>query len=361
MLIGMDKHELDTPALWVDLDTMENNIRLLATYFREAGVAWRPHIKGIKVPAIAHKLLRAGAVGITCAKLSEAETMASAGITDILVANQIVGLQKIVRLVYMRRTADVMVAVDDLSNAKQISDMAEENGVTVRVLIEVDVGMHRAGLQPGEAVVRLAKELTKLQGIDLTGVMAWEGHAAPLTDPKEKEQTVKKAIGSLVCSAEMCREAGIDIDIVSCGGSSTYTVTSHIPGVTEIEAGGATFTDVTYSRRGVHTTPAIFLLATVTSRPTSTRAIIDAGRKAMDGQNSMPIPRDLPGATLSSLHAEHGLLDLDGQDVSLGVGDKLDFVIGYGDNTLYQHSTLYGVRGENVESVWEIAARGCLT
>ena len=149
--------------------------------------------------------------------------------------------------------------------------------------------------------------------------------------------------------------------IVSCGGSGTYTITARIPGVTEIEAGGAVFSDVTYRSWGVELDPSLFVQATVTSRPTPTRAIVDAGRKAMDGQTSMPMPRDIVGVTLSSLHAEHGLLELTGEDVKLRVGDKLDFIVGYGDNTVYQHDVLYGVRKGEVEVVWPILARGKLT
>ena len=363
MIIGKDKWELDTPALWVDLDLMESNIQRLAAFFKEAGVAWRPHTKGIKVPAIAHKLLDAGAIGVTCAKLSEAETMVAAGIKDILIANQVVGAQKVTRLANLRRQCDVIVTVDSLENVTEISQAATEKEVTIRVLIEVDAGMHRAGLQPGEPVLRFAKEVARFssQGIELAGVMAYEGHTCDIADPEEKRRQVHVAIEPVVRSSEMCRKAGFSMPIVSCGGSGTYTITARIPGVTEIEAGGAVFSDVTYRSWGVELDPSLFVQATVTSRPTPTRAIVDAGRKAMDGQTSMPEPRDVGGATVSSLHAEHGLLELAGKDVKLRVGDKLDFIVGYGDNTVYQHDVLYGVRKGKVEVVWPILGRGKLT
>jgi D-serine deaminase-like pyridoxal phosphate-dependent protein len=128
-IVGQEKWQLDTPALWVDLDLMEANIQTLARFFREAGVAWRPHTKGIKVPAIAHMALDAGAIGVTCAKLSEAEVLAATGVKDILIANQVVGAGKVARLVSLRRHADVMVAVDSLENVQEISQTAARAGV----------------------------------------------------------------------------------------------------------------------------------------------------------------------------------------------------------------------------------------
>lgn len=361
MIVGKDKLTLDTPALWVDLDIMENNIAQLAGYFRQAGVAWRPHTKGIKVPAIAHKLIEAGAIGVTCAKLSEAEVMAAGGIKDILVANQVVGETKVTRLAHLQRHADVMVAVDSLENAQEISQAAMRAGVTVRVLIEINSGMNRCGLEPGQAVVDFAKKIVGLPGLRLAGVMAWEGHAVPIRDPEEKKRVVHAAVGSLVRSAEMCRAAGIEIPIVSCGGSGTYTITAHIPGVTEIQAGGAVFTDVAYRNWGVPLEPSLFVLATVVSRPTPTRAIVDAGRKAMNGEVAMPQPRYLSGVKVVSLSAEHGTLELQSPDIPLRVGEKIDFIVGYGDNTVYLHDYLYGIRRGKVEVVWPILGRGKLT
>ncbi len=145
-IVGQEKWQLDTPALWVDLDLMEHNIQVLAQFFREAGVAWRPHTKGIKVPAIAHVALDAGAIGVTCAKLSEAEVLAAAGVKDILIANQVVGASKVARLASLRRHADVMVAVDSLENVQEISQTAVRAGVVIRVLIEVNTGMNRCGM-----------------------------------------------------------------------------------------------------------------------------------------------------------------------------------------------------------------------
>lgn len=360
MIIGKDKSSIPTPALWVDLDLMEQNIARLSRFFREARVAWRPHIKGIKVPAIAHMLLEAGAIGVTCAKLGEAEVMAAAGIRDILVANEIVGAEKVTRLVNLRRHADVMVAVDSLGNAQEISNAASALGVHVRVLIEVNSGMNRCGVEPGQPVVDVAMKVAKLPGIDLAGLMGWEGHVVPIADPAEKKRCCEEAVGSLIRSAEMCRRSGLKMPIVSCGGSGTYWITALIPGVTEIQAGGAVFCDLAYRRWGVNLDCSLFVRATVISRPSESRAVADAGRKAMNGEMIMPEARGMKGVRLAKLNAEHGLLELEGSQVPLRIGDQIDFIVGYGDNTVFLHDQLFGVRSGKVEVVWDITARGKL-
>ena len=361
MNIGMDKSSLDTPVLWVDLDSMERNIAHLSELFRQAGVAWRPHIKGIKVPAIAHQLLNAGAIGVTCAKLSEAQVMAAAGIRDILVANQVVGPMKVTRLANLRQDADVMVAVDSLENVREISQVASSLGVRIRVLIEVNLGMNRCGVEPGQPAVDLATRVAELPGVQVAGVMAWEGHVRPIADPEEKKRACHKAVGSLVRSVEMIRAAGLEAPIVSCGGSGTHRITSHIPGVTEIQAGGAVFSDVAYRSWGVETECSLFVLATVVSRPTAYRAVVDAGFKAMNGWTAMPELRSIQEACLTVLDAEHGIMELESPDVPLQVGDKIDFIIGYGDTTIYLHDQLFGLRNDRLETVWDIQARGKLT
>ncbi|MCX6022868.1 MAG: alanine racemase [Chloroflexi bacterium] len=173
-VVGLPKEALDTPALLVDLDVMEQNIERIARVCREAGVQWRPHTKGQKIPAIAHMEIAAGAVGVTCAKLSEAEVMAAAGIRDILIANQIVGEQKILRLVNLRRPADVIVSVDNADNVAALDAAARAKGVRLRVVVEVNTGMDRAGVEPGDPVVEMARRISQCDGFVFAGVMGWE-------------------------------------------------------------------------------------------------------------------------------------------------------------------------------------------
>ena len=217
--IGQPKTALDTPVLLVDLDVMEANTAKMAKTFRDQKVNWRPHTKGMKIPALAHWLIKAGAIGITCAKLGEAEVMAAGGIGDILVANQIVGPVKIQRLVNLQRYSDVMVAVDDWDNIEEIDAAAVALGVRVRVLIEVNTGMNRAGTLPGQPTVDLAKKAVALKGVKLAGLMTWEAHTLRLTDPAEKRKAIEEAIATFLTTAEACRAAGVELRILSCGGT----------------------------------------------------------------------------------------------------------------------------------------------
>ena len=359
-LIGRDLSALDTPALWVDLDLLDKNIRYFSEYFKAAHVAWRPHTKGIKIPALAHRMISAGAIGVTCAKLSEAEVMAAGGVKDILIANEVVGESKVLRLAHLNRFADVMVAVDDLDNARQISAAAYELGVSVRVLVEIDSGMHRCGLQPGRATLEFCSRIMELPGIALAGLMAWEGHVVKIEDPARKKLETEIAVGCLVETAALCREAGLPISIVSCGGTGSYMISSHIVGVTEIQAGGGVFGDVTYQSWGAQTEPSLFILSTIISHPSADRAVIDAGRKAMNVEYSMPRVKDLPGVELEHCTAEHGILKVDPIIANVKVGDRLNLVAGYEDLTVFLHDQLVGVRAGVVEAVWDIQARGKL-
>ena len=359
--VGADRHACDTPALQVDLDVMEANIARIARCCRENGIAWRPHTKGIKVPEIAHKLLQAGASGITCAKLGEAEAMAAAGFSDILIANQIVGRQKIARLMQLRRRADVIVSVDDRGNILELAEAARRAGFRQRVVIEIQIGIRRAGADPGDAVVDLARFIASQDGLQFAGVMGWEGHAAPMTDPTAKSAAVSAAVAELVRSAEACRAVGLEAPIVSCGGTGTYWLSAAQPGVTEIQAGGGIWGDVHYRTHfGVDHPYALHLMATVISRPYPQRIVCDAGKKAMSGDVALPLPLALEGIKQVRLSAEHSTIELEAPNTALRVGDHLDFVIGYSDTTVHLHDTMYGVRGGRIETIWRILDRGVM-
>ncbi|MFM8681686.1 MAG: alanine racemase, partial [Alphaproteobacteria bacterium] len=225
--VGRRKSELDTPVLLVDLDRMEANIAAIAGACRAAGVSWRPHFKGIKVPAISLRAMAAGAIGITCAKLGEAEVAAAAGIRDILVANQVVTPLKMERLARLRRSADPVVAVDDAGNVDALGEAARRAGVVLRVVSEVDIGKRRAGALPGEPVVALARRIAATQGLSFAGIMGWEAQAVGIADPAEKQRCVADAIALLAGSARDCAAAGLPCAIVSCGGTGTIRYTMH--------------------------------------------------------------------------------------------------------------------------------------
>jgi D-serine deaminase-like pyridoxal phosphate-dependent protein len=332
----------------------------VAHFVQTAGVHWRPHTKGIKTPAIAHQLLAAGAIGITCAKLSEAEVMAAAGISQILVANQVVGAQKITRLVNLLKHAEVIVCVDNAENVAALGAAARTKGVTAGVLIEVNNGMERAGVLPGQPTLALARRVAETPGVRLRGLMAWEGHTLSAHDAAEKRQKIEQSVGQLLASAELCRDDGLPIEIVSCGGSGTYQVTATIPGVTEIQAGGCIFGDVTYQGYGVPTEPALFVQTMVTSRPTPQRVILDAGFKTLPRGYATPEPQGVGAVKSFVFSAEHGNLALAEPNETLKIGDLVDVLVGYSDATVFLHDQLYGVRDGCVETVWPIAGRGMI-
>jgi D-serine deaminase-like pyridoxal phosphate-dependent protein len=360
--VGRPIAELDTPAMLIDIDAMDRNIAHIAGSLRERGVAWRPHAKGHKTPAIAHRQLAAGAIGVTCAKLGEAEVFAASGVGDILIANQVVGPIKARRLAALVASsgADVAVAVDAPANVAELDAAAGEFGVRPRVVIEVDSGMNRSGVAPGEATVRLAETVAAAPNLRFAGVMAWEGHAVAINDAPERRDTIARAIERLVESAEACRAAGLSVEIVSCGGSGTYLHAALQPGITEIQAGGATLGDVFYRELESPAEPALALMAQVTSRPTSHRIILDCGRKTVDPSQRPPVPRGIDGVAKIGFSAEHATIALDRPAEAPRPGDRVFFDIGYHDQALHLHENLFAVRDGVVVAVWPTLARGKL-
>lgn len=358
--IGQSKYELDTPALMIDLNLLERNIAEMAGRCKAAGVDWRPHTKGHKTPAIAHKAIEAGAIGVTCAKLGEAEVMVAGGIKDILVANQVVGESKVNRLVNLRRHGDVMVAIDDQAHIDAISKAATKIGVNVRVMIEVNVGMDRCGVEPGEETADLAEAAEAAPGVTYAGIMGYEGHAMHLPD-KEKEAECIRCAGLLLKTVAALKSRGLHADIVSAGGTGTLAFTPALDGITEIQAGGGAMMD-TFYRHGLHVKTldqALRMLVTVVSHRGADRAVMDAGRKTFGGPQ-MPEVVGRPDITVEGLSAEHGKFALDGSGDAIQVGHKLELVSGYSDMTVFLHNQMYGIRNDRVETVWDIQGRGKL-
>jgi D-serine deaminase-like pyridoxal phosphate-dependent protein len=360
-VVGRSKYEIDTPALVVDLPTMERNIATMAKRIIGSGKNWRPHTKGQKIPAVAHMELAAGAMGVTCAKLGEAEVMAGAGIRDILIANQIVGEQKATRLANLRRHADVIVCVDSAENVAELSAAMQAKGVELRVLIELNVGMNRSGVLPGQPVLDLARKVADAPSLRLAGLMAWEANCTGLLDQAAKRECIEHSLGLLTSSADLCRREGLPIDIVSCGGTGTYWISATIPGVTEMQAGGGIFNDVHYAEDfGLDHEFALTIMTTVISRPAPDRIIVDAGRKTMSCDAAMPRPLGLGEVESVGLSAEHGKVILKQPSETPRIGDRLEFIVGYSDTTTFLHDEMYGIRDGNVEVVWPILGRGKL-
>ncbi|MFP3895501.1 MAG: DSD1 family PLP-dependent enzyme [Anaerolineales bacterium] len=356
--VGLPKKELDTPALCLDIEALEKNIQEMADYFTHRDATLRPHTKTHKTPLIARMQIEAGAIGVTCAKLGEAEVMACAGIRDMLIANQIVGTRKITRLVNLAAHTDVMVAVEDERNALALSEAAQIKGVELRVLVEVDVGMGRCGTAPEEPSFELAQRLVELPGLRFEGIMGYEGHAVMIEDFEEREKVAHEAMAKLVATRDFIQEQGIEVEIVSGGGTGTYQITGNYPGVTEIQAGSYATMDGRYHRVGMEFRHALTVVAQVISTR-GDRAITDAGMKTLTPEFGMPGVLDPQGWKATKLSEEHGFLQRE-EGEPLQPGDVVELIPSHGCTTINLHDAYYVTRDGVVEAVWPIAARGAI-
>ena len=359
-LIGMHKTELDTPALLIDLDKMESNIQTMADYFTTVNAVLRPHLKTHKTPMLAHKQIAAGAIGITCAKLGEAEAVIHAGIRDVLIANQIIGRQKIARLVNLAKQSEIMVAVDNAQNVTDISAAAAAKGVTVRILIEMNTGMNRCGVEPGQPALELARHVLRSPNLQFEGLMGYEGHTVAKPNYAERKAAARQSVQLLVDTKHHLEKHGVPVSIMSGGGTGTFSITGSVPEMTEVQAGSYIFMDATYGNVegvGEHFACALTVLATVVSRPTPERVIVDTGMKVLAKEFGIPQPLGIEGLEMAGLSEEHGKMNADAS-VSLTPGDKLEILPTHCCTTVNLHDRYYGIRDGIVESVWDIAARG---
>ncbi|MGE3961530.1 MAG: DSD1 family PLP-dependent enzyme [Dehalococcoidia bacterium] len=358
-LIGQPVAALDTPALWVDLDALDHNITTMAGICAEHGIDWRPHVKASKSPDLAKRLIAGGACGITCAKVGEAEVMAEAGVTNILIANEIVGPRKIDRLVGLAARATLCVAVDDERNLREVSAAAARAGVHIDVLVDINVGANRCGVSPAKAA-ELAQLAIELPGVALRGLMGYEGHVMGM-GPEDKEAESARAADILREAIASLRAAGIEPRVVSGGGTGNYWIASMLGALTELQAGGGVLLDQSYSdqMKVPGHRHALFLTAQIVSTAVAGRAIADAGWKASGMHTGLPRVVDPGGLEVLRLNAEHTILSR-AEGAGIDPGDRVTMIPHYSDSTMLLHRTLYAVRKGVVEAVWPITAAGML-
>lgn len=362
--VGLHKFELNTPALLVDLSSLEKNLNSMSAFFADREVNLRPHVKTYNAtPVLAQMQLEAGSIGVTCAKLSEAEILADSGITDILIANQIVGRRKIEQLAQLAKTTDIMVAVDSKENVAELSDIADDSGVTIRVLVEVNIGHNRCGVSPYEPAQELSRVVTESPGLKYMGLMGYDGHCTLKVDESEREALSRKANELLADTRFFIENSGIEVPIVSAGGTFTYRFAAEIDGITEIQAGTYLLMDTAFKEHGVHEfDPALSVLSTVISRPSYPSeidlAIIDTGRKSISPILGMPEVKHPSGANLFSLSQEHGRVSLASDGARLKVGDKIELWVRDANGTVNQFDKFYAVRNDIVEDIWFIPGCG---
>ena len=289
--------------------------------------------------------------------------MAAGGIRDILVANQLFGPRKMQRLVEVCRQADLIVTVDHPDQVRAIGEATHAAGLSARAIVEVDIGLHRAGVAPDGPAVELGRAVEAQPGLELAGMMGYEGHLLTIEDPEQKEREIRAALGQLIETRDAFLAAGLPCPIVSAGGTGSYAITMTQPGITELQAGGLIFMDAFYRQkcRVEAFDFALKLVCTVVSRPVPARAVIDAGRKSVHADHATPlVVGHEHHIRVARLSAEHGELDLDESAHGLRIGDRLELIPGYSDMTNVLHNQFYGIRDGRVEAVWPLLARGKL-
>ncbi|MGI9332333.1 MAG: DSD1 family PLP-dependent enzyme [Gammaproteobacteria bacterium] len=364
---GMALGEVDTPSLVVELGAVERNVARMAEATREAGVRLRPHAKTHKCGAIALAQMSAGAVGVCCQKVSEAAAMAAAGVTDVLVSNQIVGQRKIERLADLARTTSVGVCVDDARNVAALGAAAQAAGVELEVLVEIDVGARRCGVLPGAPAVALAEAVSATEGLRFGGLQAYQGSAQHLRTPDERSAAIENAITATGETVAKLQAAGFECRTVAGAGTGTFDLEAASGVYNELQAGSYVFMDADYARNldagGSPITTfehSLFMYATVMSTPSEERVIIDAGLKSMSVDSGLPIVSDWPGLEYVSASDEHGNLAVGADARRPALGEKLMLIPGHCDPTVNLYDWLVAVRDGRVEALWPVDARGAV-
>jgi D-serine deaminase-like pyridoxal phosphate-dependent protein len=355
----MKLHEIPTPALVVDLATMERNIQRMAEFYAGTGTSVRPHFKAHKTPAIARRQLAAGSCsGLTCATVGEAEVVVRETLTDdVLIANQVLGPGKAARVAALALRCDVKVAVDSDTGLEDITRAATAAGVEVGVLVDVNVGLPRCGIAPGEPALELARRVSETEGVQLRGMMGYEGHVVGLKDRSEREARAAKAMDRLLSSVRLVREAGLPCEIVSAGGTGTFDITGRLEGITEVQAGSYVLMDTDYDQLGTPFELAFTVLGTVLSRPRPELCVTDAGHKACTQDHGNPLVKGIEGASVLFLSDEHASITIPA-DGTIAPGDRIELYPSHIDPTINLHDVMFAVSGDDVVETWPIAARG---
>jgi len=358
------RDEIPTPALLLDLDAFEFNVARMAGHLRERGKAFRPHGKTHKCPEVARALIGAGAVGVCAARLSEAEVFSAHGIGGLLVTTAVVGRLKIGRAVALAsRAPDTTFCVDDAANVREINDAAGGRGEPIRVAVDLYFG--RTGIPPGAPALELVRVINSLPHVRFVGLQAYDGQAAHTTPFDARGVRTRASIEQAVETRRMIEQDGTECPLVTGGSTGTYRFDSEIDGMTELQPGSFVFMDLDYERIGGHEGPeyrdfknALTVMTTVVSRPPGF-AIVDGGYKAFSTDRPFtPRPVDLDGIAYGWAGDEHGRLNLEHATREIAVGDRIQFIPPHCDPTVNLYDRMHAMRGDRVEAVWPIAARG---
>jgi D-serine deaminase-like pyridoxal phosphate-dependent protein len=361
----MHRKELSTPALTIDLDILEDNLNRMAHYCKEHGLGLRPHTKTHKTPELARMQVDRGAVGLTVAKVGEAEVMADAGLDDILVAYPVWGVEKLRRLAKLARGRNILLSLDNEATACELSRAMAAQDATIGVLVEFDSGLGRCGLEPGIACVELATKVTKLEGLRFRGLMTYFGSIWGTEDERRAEAAhVAGRVGHAIRGFE---DARIPIEIVSGGSTPAALLTESIPGITEIRPGTYVYNDLNTFYQGACNLGecAARIVTTVVSTAVAGRAIVDAGSKTFSSDLLGSGPKsgygyivEAPDAKLFNLSEEHGSVDISNSASRLNVGEVVTVIPNHVCATVNMHDDAFLVRNDQVVGQWRVAGRG---
>lgn len=359
------RDDIPTPALLLDLDRFEANLSRMTGFLRERGKAFRPHGKTHKCPEIAHRFAAAGAVGACTARLSEAEVFAAHGVRGLLITTAVVGAPKIARAVALAQQApDTIFVSESEQNLRDLNGAAAASGVTLNIAVDLYFG--RTGINPGAPATDLVRAMMRLPQLRFAGIQAYDGAAAHTTPFDARATRSRASLKAAVDTRRMIEREGIACPMLSAGSTGTYRIDAEIEGVTEIQPGSFAFMDQEYAGIGSPDgspeyndfAQALTVVATVISRRPGV-AIVDAGYKAFATDRPFPpAPLALPGVTYAWAGDEHGRLDLTHADVEVRVGDRVEFVPPHCDPTVNLYDVVHALRGNKIEAVWTIAARG---
>jgi 3-hydroxy-D-aspartate aldolase len=377
--VGMPLDEVDTPALLVDFDAFEANLRLMQRATANLPVQVRPHAKTHKCPTIALAQIAHGAVGVCCQKVSEAEAMVDGGVEDVLISNEVVGVTKVQRVAALAHRAKLSICVDApeqvtaLAAAMWDAASTHATSATLDVLVEIDVGAKRCGVPPGDAAVRLAGLINDSPHLRFAGLQAYQGSAQHIRKIDERRAAIAAAAKLADLTRDQLAAAGIPCHIITGGGTGTFLFEAASDVYSELQPGSYIFMDGDYAANewaeaGEEGPPrfqhSLFVWTTVMSRAAGVRAVVDAGLKALSIDSGMPIVVDAngvphPQAAYTRVSDEHGVIELRGAP-DYPLGHKLRLIPGHCDPTVNMYDHIIAIRNDRVEAIWPITARGCL-
>lgn len=352
---GQPLEALDTPQLLIDLDIVDANLKRMFDAARQRGVAVRTHFKSLKCGGLARYIAAVGGQTFLAAKLNEAEVLAEAGINDVLIANQLVGPHKMARLAELARRVRLRVCVDSPDNVAQLSQAMRGSGATLGVLIELDIGMARCGVAPGEDALALARRIQDSPGLRFDGIQAYDGHLQMLPDADERRAKCREGLEQVLATRRLLERSGIPVSVVTGAGTGTWEYVAGFEGVTEIQPGSFVLMDCAYHTVRPEFGCALSILATVISvRPRW--YVLDAGSKAISKDFGMPAIKGKPAEKVLKLSEEHTKVEV--EPVPVRVGDRREVLPAHCCATMNLHRQCIAVRKGSVEAVWPIEASG---